>query len=249
MGRGIASTWAGHASTYSAARWSGGRRAGKTSRPLPSPRRRVSVRERYSGRRRQRLAGTSPAARTTRGGVPAGEAPDRRAALAVPEAGRSVGGAGAAGGGRWRRAGGAPAPALRLRLAGISPPLQCLDRGARGRKRRGRRQPLEACRRRAGAPLPFSVGGAQGRSWCVARAWRLGRPAASRHFPRGAYDAPDAGRGSGRRSPRSPRALAMPKASRRGEGAGAADGGSGQRADAATRRHVPAAVQGLAPQR
>lgn len=47
---------------------------------------------------------------------------------------------------------------------------------------------------------------------------------------------PDAGRGSGRRSPRSPRALAMPKASRRGEGAGAADGGSGQRADAATRR-------------
>ena len=38
------------------------------------------------GRRRQRLAGTSPAARTTRGGVPAGEAPDRRAAL---ERGRS----------------------------------------------------------------------------------------------------------------------------------------------------------------
>ena len=87
MGRVIPSTWAGHASMYSAARWSGGRRAGKTSRPLPSPRRRVSVRERYSGRRRQRLAGTSPAARTTRGGVPAGEAPDRRAAL---ERGRSM---------------------------------------------------------------------------------------------------------------------------------------------------------------
>ena len=160
------------------------------------------------GQRRQRLAGTSPAARTTRVGAPAGEAPDRRAALAVPEAGRSVGGAGAAGGGRWRRAGGAPAPALRLRLAGISPPLQCLDRGARGRKRRGRRQPLEACRRRAGAPLPFSVGGAQGRSWCVARAWR--RPAASWHFPRGAYDAPDAGSGLLRFWPEEPPITARP---------------------------------------